>query len=454
MTIDIAAIQAQLAEIQRTLASQAASGVMGDKVFDSPIAPAGSSHDQEETMIYYKWLGNPTRHHAKFRIYYCESSGDRGFKSFSSEAEALGWKDDQSRHVNPTGHPIGPEIEIYLESSKKLEESSKTTLRYRLKALVKDREAIPVESFPWEKAWKQHIAPMAAATQIGVLAAVNGFVASLKEKGTVKSAAPLKGLKVEGRKSRGKKQVRIDEATKLVQKASESNDPESLAVVVTLMFGLRVGETVRLTVRDVDARGTILWVDGTKNSGSKRRAEIPPSLRPALVALTKGRPGDDLLFVLEGRRARRCKDVHKARKDLVTRRLRALCKAVGLPILTPQSLRGMHATFSREAGQTAQSVATALGHNNVTTQRRHYLRPGVEVEVSAKVLQDLLATNAPVTDSSQVSNRGPSPAAANDTALTDSVAKSESSECEEGELNSYGHASASTSSSYHYSNPA
>jgi integrase len=304
------------------------------------------------------------------------------------------------------GHPIAAELTDYLQDRAiELEASTIKTLRYRIGSIIEGRHHVPAEAFPWAQAWAKHIASTAVDTQTGVLAALRGFVAFMQKRGVIRGDV-LQGIEVRGRKARGKPQARVDEARKLVVSALQAGDPPAIAVVVTLVFGLRIGEAVNLKCRDVDAGATLLWIDGTKNHAAKRAAEVPAHLRSRLQELVGSRGGDDLLFAFQPQRKRAAKDPHKARKDVVTRRLRQLCKDAGIPVLVPQSLRGMHSSFAREAGQTAHAVAQALGHTNLTTQRRHYLRPGVEAESDARSVAALL--DCMVANTNDPSNRSES----------------------------------------------
>jgi integrase len=196
-------------------------------------------------------------------------------------------------------------------------------------------------------------------------------------------------------------QARIDEARRLITAALQAGDPAALAVVTALVFGLRVGEVVGLCCRDLDADASVLWIEGTKTAAARRASEVPGELRPVLRGLTRGQAGEGLLFRFEPQRVRKAKDPEKARKDVVTRRLQQLCKQVGIPRLVMHSLRGMHASFSREVGQTAHAVAAALGHTSTAVQSRHYLRPGLEAEVTTTKAQRRLLG---VVDQSEASN--------------------------------------------------
>jgi hypothetical protein len=80
------------------------------------------------------------------------------------------------------GHPIGDALDRYLESRTDLQPGTLTTLRHRLGAFIDGRRHLPVEGFPWAKAWGP-LTTTAKDTQLGVLSALRGFVAHLKDPG-------------------------------------------------------------------------------------------------------------------------------------------------------------------------------------------------------------------------------------------------------------------------------
>ena len=52
-----------------------------------------------------------------------------------------------------------------------------------------------------------------------------------------------------------------------------------------------------------------------------------------------------------------------------------VCKAAGVPVICPHSLRGLWATLSVEAGAAESAVATALGHGSFEMTAKHYAQP-------------------------------------------------------------------------------
>jgi integrase len=360
---------------------------------DNRIADAGPPPPTEDPMTYYKWVGQSKPHHKKFRVYFRTAGAEKGYQDFATLAEAETWADQQRRHLLKGGHPIGEELDAYLAGRTDLAPSTVTTARHRLIGFVGARRHVPVEAFPWPRAWEP-IIDQARDTQVGVLSSLRGFVGHLRKRGLVKGDV-LASLELRGRRRRGKRQARVDEARVLMALALVAGDPEALAVAVSLVFGLRVGEVVELRCRDLDADGALLWVEGTKTVNARRTVEVPAELRPTLQQLAEGQSGDALLFRLTIQRRRKAQDPHKARKDRVTRRLRQLCTAAGVAQLSMHSLRGMHSSLAREAGQTAHAVAAMLGHGSTEVQRRHYLRPGLEREVASAKVRGLLLGPVP-----------------------------------------------------------
>ena len=52
-----------------------------------------------------------------------------------------------------------------------------------------------------------------------------------------------------------------------------------------------------------------------------------------------------------------------------------MCKAAGVTLVCPHSLRGLYATLAVETGALAESVATSLGHGSFAMTEKHYAQP-------------------------------------------------------------------------------
>lgn len=188
---------------------------------------------------------------------------------------------------------------------------------------------------------------------------------------------PLAEIEPQGERQRGKKQLRVDEARKLIalccQEAAKG-DASAVAVMTALLLGPRATEVVSRVVRDLDDDGWLLWIDKSKTKAGERTLEIPAFLHPHLKRLADGKQPDDRLFTV--------KDRH-----WLLYHLHRLCKLAGVTEVCTHSLRGLHSTLAAEHGTTGHIVAKALGHTSFNTTRKHYVQPGtVERVAQGKVL--------------------------------------------------------------------
>jgi integrase len=148
---------------------------------------------------------------------------------------------------------------------------------------------------------------VAVDTHRNALSAAKLFGSWCVEKGWI-PASPLAGVKPIGERNRGKKQLRIDEARKLVDLCitkANAGDDAAVGVLTALLLGVRASEITDRVVRDLDDDGRLLWIEQGKTKRSRRTLEVPALLRPYLIAMAKGRPPDDQLFGRRGtKRAR------------------------------------------------------------------------------------------------------------------------------------------------------
>ena len=166
---------------------------------------------------------------------------------------------------------------------------------------------------------------------------------------------PWVGIKLAfSARGRRKPQLTLDEARKLRDKCISDDTPEAVAVLATLLLGLRASEVVNIQPRDLDDGGRILWVRAPKN-GRDLALSVPMELQ-ALMPKVAGLGG----------RSRYWLYYH-------TRRL---CESASVPVVTPHGLRGTHATLARSAGATGDVVAKALNHSDERVTRDHYYQPG------------------------------------------------------------------------------
>lgn len=188
---------------------------------------------------------------------------------------------------------------------------------------------------------------------------------------------PLAELRGVGIAHRGKHQLRLDEARQLVQLAfqqARDGHDGSLAVLMALVMGMRAGEIVSRSVRDLDDGGRLLWIDDvdgwrTKSRAARRSLRVPDALLPLLWRRAVDKQATDKLFPSP------CTGGQRMVSWVRTNTAR-LCKEAGLPRVCAHSLRGLHATIAIRAGASPGVVAQALGHEAPSMTLSAYAAPG------------------------------------------------------------------------------
>ena len=182
---------------------------------------------------------------------------------------------------------------------------------------------------------------------------------------------PLAAVKGVGKRRHGKPQLCIDEARKLralCHELAAAGEDGPVAVLMGLLMGMRAGEIVSRTARDLDDGGRILWIPDSKTEAGKRTVEVPDELQPYLLARCEGKPHSALIFPAKRR--------GKHWRDWVAEETRRLCKLADIPVVCAHSLRGFVATVAIQAGGAPHLVAAALGHVSPTTTLQSYALPG------------------------------------------------------------------------------
>lgn len=228
--------------------------------------------------------------------------------------------------------------------------------------------------------------PLAADTHRNALIEARSFFAWMVEREWIASN-PLEEVKGQGKRRHGKVQLRVDEARRFdrlaLERARDLRHPGSdgaCAALIALYMGLRASEIINLRVRDVDDRGTLLWIeddggDTLKTEKARRKVEIPDPIREALLLRTRGHGGDALLFpaelVVDGKHVIGPHDRGWPRKQIGK-----LCAAVGVPRVTAHGMRNVVPTLSADRGVIGRVVAEALGHEDYSTTMQSYMPKG------------------------------------------------------------------------------
>ncbi len=199
---------------------------------------------------------------------------------------------------------------------------------------------------------------------------------------------PSEGLKVEGKVNCGKPQLTRLEARrmdahlwKVLETGRPRNADKALAVLLLLYSGLRVGELLRLQVRDLDLEASppiVQVLRYTKTRSSVRDFEVPEILAGPLRRRVAGWPLTSWLWP-----SPRSKSGH-FEKRWVLEAVKAACAAAEVRVVCSQGLRASHARLAREAGVTAHVIAAQLGHANTAVTIGNYIGEEAEEAVKGK----------------------------------------------------------------------
>jgi integrase len=383
-----------LVELVKTLATESGAGdARNQSPSDNSIAAEKdfSPTPKEEPM--YTWVSpRPYQHFKKWRVWFRGLDGKKVHRTFENEPAALAFIEKaKTELLVGGGHPIGDLIAEYIKHrTPSLKLSSIQTLDFRLRALADKRNAVPIEMFPWMKAWREKVAEQSTDSQYGIRGAAKGFIAFCMKAGLLRKD-PLAEVEILGRKKRGKAQLHIDEARRFVDLALQyPDDPLAIASAAMVFTGLRPGEVMNLRVRDYDAGGTILWVVRSKTEAGRRGVEVTEVFRPYLANLVRNRGSMDYLFAVDPQRKRSSKDEYKQRRDALLRRTRSLCEEGKLPVVCSHSMRGLHSTLATGVGTTGDAVAKAMGHASVAVGQRHYIDQNVRENATLRRTLGLL----------------------------------------------------------------
>lgn len=336
-----------------------------------------------------KVLG-PYQNASKWRLVIKEGQGRKSLV-FETEAEALAVRRDLLANFdNRTNRTIGDTVDEYLEQKRKrgYSERSARSVREKLAFLPADKRLNSITPQSAEALYIAQTEMVAVATHHANLRSAKAFYRYCCKKQYV-SLNPFAELQTIGKANAGKLQLRQDEARKLTNyliNKSQSGDRFAMALLVQVLLGLRSAEVLGLRKRDLDCGASVVAVDGTKNKNAKRRLELNcPAVRDLLLQRCAPLAPESLIFAQDAttERAPVTPSLQKA--------LARCCKAAGVPIVCPHSLRGLHSSLAVKAGATSAFVAQALGHGSDAVTRKHYIAPdALESARSARVAGALL----------------------------------------------------------------
>lgn len=192
-----------------------------------------------------------------------------------------------------------------------------------------------------------------------------------------------------------KKQVEAfsrTEQTKLVQYLSEHSDHYSLAVIMSLYCGLRIGEVCALQWKDLNLDTGVVTVSKTlirvqnkdkeesgktkvvmqnpKTESSSRKVPMPESIRKEFLLRFHDDPDS---FVITG-------TSHFMEPRVCLRKFKKIVTDLGMSEYTFHACRHTYATRCIELGIDAKILCELLGHASVKTTLDRYVHPSMDLK--------------------------------------------------------------------------
>jgi integrase len=345
----------------------------------------------------YPYVAGPYKHRAQWRLYIVTGRRPGGrrqgyTRSFDAREKALTWAREFKRQRAAGGRTVQDAVTSYLEHLKRKgnKSGSVSTAKYRLQALLDMSMAlVDLNARRAQELYDDLVDDGAAVdTHRGCLVSGRAFGRFCISKGWLREN-PFGNVLPVGRKSKGKEQLRVDEARTFLRHClaawNESRDRGAVAGMLALMFSLRASEVSQLVARDVDDKARILRIaeHEAKTKAAKRAAAVPPLLRPILTELAS-RPAteDGHLFAMESGKP--------ADRHWVLRNARRLMAAAGVPVITAHGLRGTAATIGSATTGGAHVMASALGHELESMTRDAYIDRGAMADATTERVAGLL----------------------------------------------------------------
>lgn len=328
----------------------------------------------------------PYRHGKRWRVVLVGANGDRDIRSFATEHEATAAVEGARRVTE--SRTVGESVSAYLATRG---ERERTTARYKLFAVLRchegggDRQLVTLTAGVARKLYADRVAQgISGATAHGELGYVQRWAEWCVDNGWLR-VNPFAEIEPVGEVNRGKPKLRVNASRQFLAYLVRDPSVEATAVLTAFVLGMRASSVVARRVEDLDDDGRLLWIRDDKTAAGDREIEVPELLRHRLLALTADKHPTDLIF---GAMTRHGLHYHTIR----------LCKAAGVPRVTPHGLRGSGATNAVRLGGSVEQVAAAMGHaDDGRTLRRHYLGGGAEESARGrKIEQLLLGTSAEI----------------------------------------------------------
>lgn len=178
-----------------------------------------------------------------------------------------------------------------------------------------------------------------------------------------------------GQRKAGREQLTVDEARAFTATCLERATPEAAVCLLMLFCGLRVGEVLAMTGRDLDDNGRVLIVRKGKTASAARRVQLG-ILSPIVAAQAEGVASSERIWTHD--------------RFIQLKATRELCEAAGVTVVDNHGLRGTCASLAVQGGGLVHNVSAALGHAGQGITRRHYVKAAAMLEADAGRAQEIM----------------------------------------------------------------
>lgn len=341
------------------------------------VAALAKVWDAKSVKIYGPYAPSPGR--SRWRItLICSDTGAKRSLTVASQAEAEALIPElQRQYATSAGLTIHEVLGQFLEA-KRLAGVKEVSISIVSEQLYRFLPNSQIGSFTPANAAQLYIdytkrigryGQIKAATHHHALKRAKELWRFAVEQGLAKTNV-FERVKPIGRANCGKPQLRETDAKRLdkalFERAREGNEG-ALALLVQVYLGLRSSEVLSLTCSDIEREGHKVSIQRGKTVNARRTLELYTEVAALLHKHCKGRPLNERVFAANLD--------HMPHANWLYKRLRLACKSIGIPLVCPHSLRGLHSSLALEAGATTRHVAAQLGHASFSTTAKHYASP-------------------------------------------------------------------------------
>ena len=178
----------------------------------------------------------------------------------------------------------------------------------------------------------------------------------------------------------GKQVFDEDEIDKIITYLETHPDLINYGILLDFRSGLRTGELSALKISDFDAKGVLIQrqevkfrgedghfayevVEYTKTENGTRYVELPDKALKTVAALRRMNPFGNYIFEVDGK---------KYKNGVFSRRLKKICRELGIPERSMHKIRKTYGTTLIDGGVDKSLVISQMGHKDYQTTEEYY----------------------------------------------------------------------------------